>query len=267
MSQFKIPSHLNKFLNMVFYKVLYWVLYFSSSILMIFFAVWKQYRDFFADDTTLLITGKTPTEVQAMTNSELEKVSPWMVAHNLAINASKTVALNISSKGRICFDFDTLSCTFSNESVQPFASAKYLGITIDRLSFKNPIALLENKIARSIGVMTKLSYYLPQDTLLTLYYSLVHTHSMYALPVWKSTRKTCIARLQTLQNTALRIISKTPLKNNITPQFYKLGILKLHDSFTFEIAKIMHQFTHKKLPTNFFSFFTYSADVSPYLTR
>ena len=74
-------------------------------------------------------------------------------------------------------------------------------------------------------------------------------------------------RLQRLQNKALQIISKTPIENNTTPQFYKLGILKRNDLFTFKIAKISHQFTHKKLPINFLYFFTDSADVSPYSTR
>ena len=142
--------------------------------------------------------------------------------------------------------------------MRPFASAKYLGITIDNrfffFFFKNHIALLENKIAHSVGVMTKLNYCFPQDTLLSLYYSLVHTHLIYALPAWASICKTQLVRLQRLRNEALQIISKTFIKNNTTPQFYKLGILKLN-LCTFEIAKIMHQFTHKKLPSDLYSFF------------
>ena len=68
----------------------------------------------FADDTALLITGKTSTDVGLQrtsyrANSELKKVSQWMVANNLVINASKIVALNISPKVRNGFDFDTQS--------------------------------------------------------------------------------------------------------------------------------------------------------------
>ena len=95
----------------------------------------------------------------------------------------------------------------------------------------------------------------------------MHTYLINALPVWASTCKTYLVRSQRLQNKALRIISKTLIKNNITAKFYKLGILKLNDLFTFEIAKNMYQFTYKKLPTCFYSFFTYSADVLPYSTR
>ena len=45
--------------------------------------------------------------------------------------------------------------------VQPSTSAKYLGITIDnKLSFKQHIILLENRVARSVGIIAKASYYL-----------------------------------------------------------------------------------------------------------
>ena len=56
-------------------------------------------------------------------------------------------------------------------------------------SFKPHIIFLEKKIARSVGVLAKLSYYLPCNTLIILHYSLVHTHLHYALPLWGATYK------------------------------------------------------------------------------
>jgi len=38
--------------------------------------------------------------------------------------------------------------------------------------------------------VAKLSHYLPFKILLSLYYSLVHTHLTYAMPLWASTHKT-----------------------------------------------------------------------------
>ena len=61
---------------------------------------------------------------------------------------------------------DTLSYVLNGETVCSSNSAKYLGITIDnQLSFKSHISNLESKIARSVGVIVKLSYYLPHNTL------------------------------------------------------------------------------------------------------
>ena len=74
-------------------------------------------------------------------------------------------------------------------------------------------------------------------------------------------------KLGRLQNKALRIISKTKIRGRITPQYYKYKILKLEDLYSFEIAKLMYQFTHSKLPLNFKHYFAYSSDVSSYSTR
>ena len=122
---------------------------------------------FFADDTALLIDNNNTTELQTLTNTELANINQWMTANNLIVNANKTIALNISPNMRN--NNDTLSYVLNGETVCSSNSAKYLGITIDKqLSFKTHISNLESKIARSVGVIAKLSYYLPHNTLLTL---------------------------------------------------------------------------------------------------
>ena len=123
------------------------------------------------------------------------------------------------------------------------------------------------KIARFVGVLAELSYYLPCNTLIILYYSLVHTHLHYALSLWGATHKSYLRTLKRLQNKALRIISKTKIRGRITPQYYKYEILKPEDLHNFEIAKLMYQFTHRKLPLNFKHYFAYSSDVSSYSAR
>ena len=55
-------------------------------------------------------------------------------------------------------------------------------------------------------------------------------------------------KFEKLQNKALKIIFKTPLRDPITPLYCRSGILKLNDLFNFEVAKLMHQIIHKKLP-------------------
>ena len=116
--------------------------------------------------------------------------------------------------------------------------AKYLGIILDdRLSFKAHSEFLETKTSRSVGIMSKLSYYLPTKTLITLYYALIHSHILYGLPVRASTFNTYLNKIRKLQNRAIRIFTKSKIKDRITSQHVYLGILKLNDLFNFEIAK------------------------------
>ena len=104
-------------------------------------------------------------------------------------NATKTVALFISLNQRKPAIGPTL--TFNNKTVYPLNTAKCLEILLDNdFYLKFHIISLEKKIARSIGVIAKVSYYLPNNALLTLYYSLVHTHLLYAISLWGSTYPT-----------------------------------------------------------------------------
>ena len=221
---------------------------------------------FFADDTALLITGKTLKDIQFQANLELSNVLQWMNANSLILNAAKSEALVVSpyvrkSEPPVTFEI-------GKDFFQSSISAKYLGVTIDNhLSFNQHITLLENKIARSVGVISKLRFYLPQSSLVILYFSLVHTHLLYALPVWASTYNTYLSKLKRLQNKAVRIISRTSIKDRITPNYHRLEILKLDDLYTLEIAKLMYQFTQNKLPDTFDHYFTYSSDVSKHYTR
>ena len=98
----------------------------------------------------------------------------------LAVNTAKTVALIITLKLHQSIpsanNKSSINFTFSNQIVQPPTSTKYLGITIDnKLSFKQHTFFLKNRVARSVGIIAKVSYYLPFNTLITLYHALVHS--------------------------------------------------------------------------------------------
>ena len=191
------------------------------------------------------------------------------MSNNLIVNASKTVALPLSI-GRNTRNLNSdITLVLDGQTLNPTTSARYLGIIIDdHLSFKSHINHLENKISRSVGgVIAKLSYYLPHNTLITLYYTLIQSHLLYALPVWASTYKTYLLKLKKLQNKALRIISTCPIRSSITPQYYKFKVLKLKDLYNLEIVKFMHKFSHKKLPINFNDYFNCISEVSSQKTR
>jgi len=105
------------------------------------------------------------------------------------------VALNISPFSRK--PNPNLTLTLNNDTIDVSNSAKYLVVIVDdQLSFQCHISFLEKKLSCSVGLLAKLSYYLPFDTLLTLYHTLVYTHLLYALPVWATTYPTYLNKLK-----------------------------------------------------------------------
>ena len=85
-------------------------------------------------------------------------------------------------------------------------NCKYLGVNLDnKLDFKLKIQQTEIKVARAVGILSKVRYLSPIPTLLLLYYALIHPHLIFALPLWGSTFPTYLIKLQCLQNRAVRI--------------------------------------------------------------
>jgi len=64
-----------------------------------------------------------------------------------------------------------------------------------KLYFKFHIQYLEIKIAQSVGILSKLRFLLPKSTLL-LYHAFIHSHLIFAQPVWDSTFPTYLSKLQ-----------------------------------------------------------------------
>ena len=78
---------------------------------------------FFADDTALLTTENKVDNLQHLTNSELSRVSNWMLANNLVVSKAKTVALLVFPRTKK--STTSLTLNFDNQIVQPSKSAKY----------------------------------------------------------------------------------------------------------------------------------------------
>ena len=134
-----------------------------------------------------------------------------------------------------------LNLFYDNKLIPCKEVSKFLGIKIDHnLNLKSHIHTNVSKLARSVGILNKLRFILPPPTFL-LYYSLIHPHLLFGLAMRGSTYPTYLTKLQQLQNKAIRIISNPSIKTPITPQFYRLSVLKIHQFYEFEIAKLMHQ--------------------------
>ena len=220
----------------------------------------------FADDTCLVLDNPSLKELENDCNSELRRLHTWCNANELQINPEKSTAIAFPPKLNSQETESNLIFNTSNISVRE--SSKYLGVTIDhRLNFKPHILSLETRVSRSVGILSKLRSTFPSPTLLLLYHALVQPHLAYRLPLWGSTFKTYLSKLQILQNKALRIITKSDWRTPITPKFRNLKILKVADLYTFELAKLMHQYYNNSLPPCFSDFFSPLSAIHERSTR
>ena len=107
------------------------------------------------------------------------------------------------------------------------SSTKYLGVIFDnKLEFNEHIKTLENKVARAVGILTKLEYIFP---LLKQNFALMHTIILYGIIIWGGTYPTYLQKLQILQNKALRVITGSHYQAEANPIYRQLKVLKVKD--------------------------------------
>ena len=220
----------------------------------------------FADDTNLLCSDKNPEILKKKMNEDLKLIFEWLCANRLSLNVDKTEfivfkppKMSLNSRFILKLNGKTL---FESSKI------KYLGIIMDdRLTWKHHIFELRKKINRSIGIIYKMKNLSPLPVLLSLYYSLVHSHLNYGICVWGNATKHELSKIFLAQKKVVRIISNADYLANTAPLFAKLGILKLDDIFKIQIANLMWDHEQGNLPQCFANYFTKVNYTHNYATR
>ena len=85
--------------------------------------------------------------------------------------------------------------------------AKFLGLLLDEnILWKEHLKYTENKIAKSIGLMYKHKPFLDNDSLLSLYFSYIHSYINYANLSWTGAHQSNLKKIHSQQNHVLRIV-------------------------------------------------------------
>ena len=69
----------------------------------------------------------------------------------------------------------------------------------EKLNWKSHIEYIRLKMAKDLGVMTRVREILPKDILVTLYYTLIYPHLIYCVRIWGSAKETALNKLFLLQ--------------------------------------------------------------------
>ncbi len=164
----------------------------------------------YADDTQIFTSSHDPTKISDNLNSDLENITDWLIVNKLQSHPTKTKMMVIGSRHNLNVKVADLrsNIKINNNDVSPVFSQKCLGIYLDeRLAFDVHIEKLCKKICAGIGVLRRIKPFVPRDSLLKLYKSLIQPYFDYCSPLWDTCAKTLKDNLQTLQNRAARVIS------------------------------------------------------------
>ena len=193
----------------------------------------------FADDTTVYYSADPKEEnTEEVLNNELEKVSCWLAANKLSLNVKKSNFLHFHY-GRS--EKKKLQIKINNTLVAETDSTKYLGTFIDnKLTWKIQIQHIKTKLARGIGMISKIRYFVDEACLLKMFYSFVQSYTNYNIVNWSCTKSSFLDPIEKKIKKAMRIISFAKTKYDHTePLFKKHKILPFKEQVTYRKAVFM----------------------------
>jgi len=221
----------------------------------------------FADDTSAFYSSKDINNCDLI-NNELDKVYNWLISNQLSVNITKTKNIVFRSKQKR-INLSNYHLRIDNKIIERKEHFKFLGVIIDEhLTWKEHINTVAGKISRSIGIISKIQFYVSQSSLLNLYYSLIYPYLYYGNIVWGATYKSNLKRLIVLQKRIIRIITKSKYDAHTAPLFHNLNLLNLENIYTLQIGLFMFSvLKNNSIPKSFKSLFSQSSSFHSYSTR
>jgi hypothetical protein len=216
----------------------------------------------FADDTTVYLSDNNPSHLFTRANKCLDDIFNWFCANKLSLNAKKTQYMIIQQSKKFK-NLDQYNLSIHGKRLIRAHSCKFLGIHMDEaLCWKGHLSSINSKISRALFTIKQVKFSLPQESLHTLYFSLLHPHLTYGILAWGNAKSCFIHKTEVMQKRALRIINYKTYNSHTDPLFKHSGILKLSDLYQLQVLLFMHNYSRDKLPMSFRNIFTLNRDIN-----
>ena len=158
----------------------------------------------FADDTTILASGRNPNETTAQLNRDIIKLTDWAVKWKVSFNPKKTKDMIFSTKTVI----NTPPMLFDGTVIDRVTSHKHLGVYLtSTLDWSTQINYVCIKANMKLNVLKRVKG-LSRKTLDILYKVTVRSVLDYGLPIYyHNLRQTEIRRLSQIQYRAAKLVT------------------------------------------------------------
>ena len=162
----------------------------------------------FADDVSLFSIVQDPNVSAAELNSDLRKINNWAYQWRMSFNPDpfKQATEVLFSKKRTIVNHPDLF--FNGIKVNRDTSQKHLGMILDeKLTFNNHVSKKLSKASKGVGIIRKLFYLIPRNSLVTIYKSFIRPHLDYADFIYdKPNNDSFVQNIEAIQyNAALAI--------------------------------------------------------------
>jgi len=168
----------------------------------------------YADDTTVLVSGRNLTEAKQHCNDILERFYKYFSHNRLSINPGKTKYMvykpkySIQRKQKYLQDITNTNLTMNNTILEEANSIRFLGVILtNKLDYwELHKKHIKQKINKTLGILYKSRTVMNQEGTIKMYKTFIEPYFLYALEAWGHSVKSDTDTLNTLQNKVLRIV-------------------------------------------------------------
>ena len=210
----------------------------------------------YADDTCLLLNGKSLKQLKKQLNIDLKILTAWLKANKISLNASKTEYLIFRNPKKM-LNYD-LKLKIDGHRLYPSKYVKYLGLLLDpHLNWNYHIQTLAPKLSRAIGMLAKIRYFVNSDVLRNIYFGIFSSIMSYGSQIWAQFRNQHVKRIIKLNDKAIRTINFAHYEEPASEYYKKSSILKFQDSICVQNFLFVHRNFLNNLPKAIQNSFVY----------
>ena len=202
------------------------------------------YLHSYADDITTLSLHYDIQTAQDNLEPYLEKIYKWTKDNDLKLNADKSTSTLFTLHPN---EFNkTLNLHINNTLIPTVQHPKILGVTFDpKLTYNQHIDNTKekaNKTTKLLKALTSTNWGKQKETIVTTYKTISRPIIEHASTIWSSTAsKTNINKLQTVQNTALRIATGCTADTNTQHLHNETLVLPLKNHLQLQASQILQK--------------------------
>ena len=185
----------------------------------------------FADDTSLFSIVDDPTLSHEDLNHDLNLINTWAHQWKMSFNPDPSKqAIEVIFSHKRSPPLHT-SLTFNNMPVANEGVQKHLGLYLDnQLSFNHHLKEKLSKANKGIGIIKKLSWYLPRSSLVSIYTMFVRPHLDYADIIYdRPNNEVFKSKLESIQYNAALAITGAVRGTSMEKIFNEIGFEFLAD--------------------------------------
>ncbi|PIK42144.1 ORF2-encoded protein [Apostichopus japonicus] len=175
-------------------------------------------------------------------------VKSWAISNNLFINDSKTEILHATSQFKST-TIKSISVKMDQNTITPSTHVKSLGVVLDpHLSMKQQLNAVCKSSYNAVRKISRIRKFLTNDITTKLVCSLIMPRLDYCNSLLFGLPDSTLKKLQTVQNSAARLISCSSRHDHISPVLQSLHWLPVKQRSIYKLLLLTYKSQHSLAP-------------------